>query len=372
MLRYFAELLLIILIATTPLSANAQSDKAEQQRKRLEQYKKELNQTKAEVERLKNEKKSASKEVAALDREMRLRNGYISEVNEERNSVIAVMTSYSLSIDSLERVLEKNRAIYAEAVRVAYRNYTQNNNTNYIFASRNITEAARRKAEIEHITASRKALADSIIAQSELLNKKHAQLAERDMELDSISKVLRAEKRKLEDSRTAAQRAYNKLSKREKEAINEQRKQQKQYDQAVTELQKLLKGNKVGAGFSRNTQGLNLPVAGGVLTEQGFGGTITGKKGDIVTTIHEGIVQEVQYKKTTNKYTVFLGYNEYLVTYTNLNAVSIKKGDIVKKDQKIGIIGSGIDSDDKPYVRIAIYDCETKKPLTVSSFFKKR
>jgi septal ring factor EnvC (AmiA/AmiB activator) len=60
------------------------------------------------------------------------------------------------------------------------------------------------------------------------------------------------------------------------------------------------------------------------------------------------------------------------VTYTNLNAVSVKKGDIVKKDQKIGIIGSGIDSDDKPYVRIAIYDCETKKPLTVSSFFKKR
>jgi murein DD-endopeptidase MepM/ murein hydrolase activator NlpD len=192
------------------------------------------------------------------------------------------------------------------------------------------------------------------------------------MELDSISKVLRAEKRKLEDSRTAAQRAYNKLSKREKEAINEQRKQQKQYDQAVAELQKLLKGNKVGAGFSRNTKGLNLPVEGGELSEQGFGGTITGKKGDAVKTIHEGIVQDIQYKKTTNKYTIFLGYNEYLVTYTNLSSVSVKKGDVVKKDQKIGVIGSGIDSNDKPYVRIAIYDCETKKPLTVSSFFKKK
>jgi hypothetical protein len=45
---------------------------------------------------------------------------------------------------------------------------------------------------------------------------------------------------------------------------------------------------------------------------------------------------------------------------------------VVKKDQKIGTIGSGIDSDDLPYVRIAIYDCETKKPLTVSSFFKKK
>jgi membrane-bound lytic murein transglycosylase D len=51
---------------------------------------------------------------------------------------------------------------------------------------------------------------------------------------------------------------------------------------------------------------------------------------------------------------------------------TVKKGDVLKKDQKIGVIGSGIDSDDKPYVRIAIYDCDSKQPLKVSSFFKKR
>ena len=91
-----------------------------------------------------------------------------------------------------------------------------------------------------------------------------------------------------------------------------------------------------------------------------------------VKTIYEGIVQDIQYKKLTNRYTVFMGYNEYLVTYTNLGSVSVKKGDVVKKDQKIGTIGNGIESDDAPFVRIAIYDCETQKPLTVSSFFKKK
>jgi septal ring factor EnvC (AmiA/AmiB activator) len=370
MLQRLIYLFVVILIATTPLSA--QDKKTEEQRKRMEQYKRELNKTKAEVENLQREKKSASKEVAALDREMRLRNNYIGEVNEERSVVEKTIEGYTSTIDSLEMVLEHNREVYAEAIRVAYRNYVQQNNTNYILASRSITEAARRNAEIEHITESRKALADTILAQTEYLNEQRSLLEQRNHELDSISEVLTLEKRKLEDSRTAAQRAYNKLSKREKEAINEQRKQQKQYDEAVAELQKMLKGNKVGAGFSRNTKGLNLPVEGGELTEQGFGGTITGKKGDAVKTIYDGIVQEVQYKKTTNKYTVFLGYNEYLVTYTNLGAVSVKRGDVVKKDQKIGTIGSGIDSDDKPYVRIAIYDCETKKPLTVSSFFKKK
>lgn len=371
MLRHIIEAIIVILLATTPLSAYAQDKRTEQQRARLEQYKRELNKAKAEVESLKREKRSASKEVAAIEREMRLRNGYIGEVEEERSTVRSDIESHTQRIDSLAEELERNRAIYAEAVRVAHRNYKQNTNANYLLASESIADAARRKAQIEHITTSRKALADTILAQTEMLSIERTTLASRVMELDSITEVLEGERRTLENNRVAAQRAYNQLTKREKAAINEQRKQQRLHDEAVKELQKMLKGNKVGAGFSRDTRGLNLPVAGGVLTEQGFGGTVTGNKGDAVRTIHEGIVQDIQYKKLTNRYTIFLGYNEYLVTYTNLSSVSVKKGEVVKKDQKIGVIGSGIESTDKPYVRIAIYDCETKKPLQVSSFFKK-
>ena len=366
----FAWVVCVLMFTTTPLVA--QDRRTEEHRRRVEQYKSDLNRAKAEVQQLQKEKKSASKQVAAIEHEMRLRNDYISVVDKERKALEKSMNECSKSIDSLSEVLERSRVVYAEAVRVAHRNYMQNNNTNYILASQNLTEAARRKAAIEHITASRKTLADTILLQAQAVEEQREELQRRSEELDSVADVLQRERRKLEDNRTQAQRAYNKLTKREKAAVDAQRKQQKQYDQAVAELQKMLKGNKVGAGFSRNTKGLNLPVKGGELTELGYGGTITGAKGAAVTTIHEGIVQDVQYSKTTNKYTLFLGYNEYLVTYTNLSAVSVKKGDVVKKDQKIGVIGSGIESGDKPYVRIAIYDCETKEPLRVSSFFKKR
>ncbi|MBO5895649.1 MAG: peptidoglycan DD-metalloendopeptidase family protein [Alistipes sp.] len=370
--RIFEIITLLLILATTPLAASAQDSKTDAQRRRTEQYKKELEKAKREVQTLQKEKKSASKEVAALEREMRLRNGYISEVEDELRRVQADIRRSDKLIDSLEGELGRNREVYAEAVRVAYRNYSSNNTTNYILASNSIADAARRKAELEHITTSRKRLSDTIMAQTAVLDAERLKLAARATELDSLTRVLEAERRVLESSRVAAQRAYNRLSKREKEAINEQRKQQKQYDKAVAELQKMLKGNKVGAGFSRNTKGLNLPVDGGELTEQGFGGTVTGAKGAAVKSVYEGIVQDIQYKKTTNRYTVFMGYNEYLVTYTNLGSVSVKKGDIVKKDHKIGTIGNGIESGDKPYVRIAIYDCESKKPLPVSSFFKKK
>ena len=365
------KILTLLLLLTTPLSGVAQDKKTEEQRRRAEQYKKDLAKAKEEVERVKKDKKSAKKQVTAIEEEMRMRNGYIKEVEGERKSVEGDIRVCDAEVDSLERVLEHNRMVYAEAARVAYRNYRQNNASNYLFASRSLTEAARRMAEMEHITSERKALAESIALQTEQIASKRETLQQRVDELDSINRILKREKRVLEDSRVEAQRAYNKLSKREKTAIDEQRKQQKQYDNAVAELQKMLKGNKVGAGFSRNTRGLNLPVEGGTLTQQGFGATITGKKGDAVRTIHEGLVQEIQYKKLTNRYTIFLGYNENLVTYTNLSSVCVKKGDVVKKDQKIGVIGAGVDSDDKPFVRLAIYDSKTEKPLYVSDFFKK-
>ncbi|MBR4046121.1 MAG: peptidoglycan DD-metalloendopeptidase family protein [Alistipes sp.] len=364
-------LTLVILLTTTPLLGFAQDKRTEEQRRRLEQYKKELNNAKAEVDKLKRDKKSAKAQVTAIEQEMRMRNDYIREIEDEHDAVKREVGLCDEEVDSLEGVLEYNRKLYAEAARVAYRNYAQNNATNYLFASKSLTEAARRMAEIEHITEERKALADSISCHAARIVEQRETLQRRASELDSIDRVLKRERRVLEDSRVEAQRAYNKLSKREKKAIDEQRKQQKLHDQAVAELQKMLKGNKVGAGFSRNTRGLNLPVEGGTLSQQGFGATITGKKGDAVRTIHEGIVQEIQYKKQNNRYTIFLGYNEYLVTYTNLSSVSVKKGDIVKKDQKIGVIGGGIDADDKPFVRLAIYDSKTEKPLYVSDFFKK-
>ena len=365
------KILTLLLLTTTPLFAVAQDKKTEEQRRRTEQYKQELAKATEEVERVKKEKNSAQEQVSAIEREMRLRSGYIKEVESERSALELDAQRCTAEVDSLEKALEYNRVLYAEAARVAYRNYRHNNASNYLFASKSLTEAARRMAEIEHIAKQRRALAESMVEQTMMIASQREQLQCRVNELDSVNSVLKHQHSVLANNKEEARRAYKSLSKREQDAIDEQKKQQEQYDKAVAELQKMLKGNKVGAGFSRNTRGLNLPVVGGTLTQQGFGATITGKKGDAVRTIHEGLVQEIQYKKLTKSYTIFLGYNEYLVTYTNLSSVCVKKGDVVKKDQTIGIIGGGVDSQDEPFVRLAIYDSKTEKPLYGSDFFKK-
>ena len=73
------HIIIVLLFATTPLLCNAQAVSEKQQRERLEKYKRELANAKAVVDNLKMEKSSASRQVAALDREMKMRNEYIAE-----------------------------------------------------------------------------------------------------------------------------------------------------------------------------------------------------------------------------------------------------------------------------------------------------
>jgi peptidoglycan hydrolase CwlO-like protein len=376
MIERIAKIVALILLATTPLSASAQkNDKAiEAQRKRVEQYKKSLDNTKREVDNLKKEKASAQQQVRALEKQVKMRKEYIGEVEAEHGLVSREMSAAEHDIDSLEQVLQRNREIYAEAVRIAYRNHKQNSSKYYLFSSKSVTEAARRMAEMQHIAVSRRELADSIAQQTERIAQHRAKLAVRSQELDSVTRALERERRALEDDRVAAQRSFNSLSKREKDAINEQRKQEKLHNSAVAELQKLIKNNTVGASFSKSTRGLNLPVVGGTLTEEGYGATIVGKAGDSVHTMHEGRVEEIVRMERTNHYTVYLSYGAHLVTFTNLGSVCVKKGDVLKKDQKIGTIGRGINSRgaEYHYIRLAVYERNSQKQLFVSDFFKKK
>lgn len=376
MISRVIKLLILILLSTTPLTVSAQkSNKAvDEQRRRVEQYKKSLDNAKSEVSKLKKEKSSAHEHVKALERQVRMRQEYIDEVEKELSLVKAEIATTERKVDSLDATLQRNREIYGEAVRVAYRNYRHNSSRYYIFSSKSLMEAARRMAEMQHVADSRQVLVDSINVQSERLAAHREVLALRGHELDSVSRALEQERRELEDDRVAAQRSYNALSKREQEAINEQRKQEILHEKAIAELQKLIKNNTVGASFSTSTRGLNLPVAGGTLTESGYGATITGKAGDNVRTMHEGRVEDVVRMDRTNHYTVYLSYGAHLVTFTNLGSVCVKKGDVLKKDQKIGSIGRGIDSNGKEYyyIRLAVYARNSQKQLFVSDFFKKK
>lgn len=364
---------LLLLLLTTPLSLSAQSKKVEEQRRRVEQYKRDVESAKKEVSNLKKEKASASKRVEALNRQMNLRSSYIAETERERELVEADITAADAVADSLHNALEHNRALYAEAVRVAYRNYRQNNYTTLLFSSKDISDAARRMAQVQHVANQRKRLAEEITRQEEELAAQRKLLATRSHELDSIGRSLEEERRSLEEDKREAQRDYNSLDDKEKKALSNQHKQQKKLDSALAELRKLTAGNKAGSSFNDKTKNLNLPVVGGTVSKvTGNTATITAKKGSAVRSIYEGKIIRIS-RDNTNHQQVFIAHGQYISVYMHLSAVCVAEGSTVKKDQEIGIIGIGIDHKgvESAYMLFMINHSDPNKTMSVMDCFKK-
>lgn len=365
---------MVVALTTTPLLLSAQSTKkVEEQRQKVEQYRKDLEKAKSEVSKLKKEKSSASERVKALNRQMNLRNNYIAETEQERSLVQEDIATVDHLADSLQQALDRNRAIYGEAVRAAYRSYRQNTATNYLFSSEGISDASRRMAQVQHLADSRKALAEEIARQEEELGIERERLATRRHELDSITMSLEKERASLAEDKREAQRTYNNLSSAERKALNNQQQQQKRLNSAIAELRKLTEGNTAGSSFSDKTKALNLPVVGGSVSKaQGNMATITGKRGSDVRSIYEGKVIRIS-KDNTNHSMVFIAHGQYISVYTHLGSVSVKENQTVKRDQKIGTIGIGIDHTGKEsaYMQFMINHADSNKRMSVMDCFKK-
>lgn len=371
-LRYIFAIAFVTLSMLLSSEAMAQTTVAEQ-KKRVEQYKRDLEKTKKEVNELKRQKGSATKQVDKLTEQMNLRTSYIAETERKQDLLSIEANKLNTQIDSLVKALEYNKKIYAEVVRVAYRNYSQNNETTYLFSSTDISDAAHRMANVRHIATQRAELAEKIKQQGRHLVSLRNDLKIRSLELDSIGRSLEAEKRDLERDRDEAKRTFEKLSEQEKKALSEQKRQQQQLDKATKELRKLTEGNKVGKGFSSSTKALNLPVEGGKAEKiQTNMVKISGKKGNAVRSIYEGKVVRI-LTDNTNHSTVMVAHGHYVSVYSHLSQIRVKEGDVVKRNEQIGTIGIGVDHNGtmSAYMQFMIINTESSKPMNVMDCFKK-
>ena len=364
--------MLFVLLSANDVVAQRANSVAEQKR-RVEQYKRDLEKTKREVQELKQQKGSATQRVNKLTKQMNLRTSYIAETERKRDLLTYEAGKLNKKIDSLVKALKHNKSIYAEVVRVAYRDYAANNATTYLFSSTTISDAAHRMVNLRHIAEQRAELAEQIKQQGRHLVAMRDELQSRRIELDSIGRSLEREHRELERDREEAKRTFDKLTEQERKAINEQKRQQKQLEEATKELRKLTEGNKVGKGFSASTKALNLPVEGGKTHKiQTNMVKITGSKGSAVHSIYEGKVVRI-LTDNTNHSTVMIAHGQYVSVYSHLSQIRVKEGDVVKRNQTIGVIGIGVDHKGamSAYMQFMIVNTESNTQVNVMDCFKK-
>lgn len=342
MLRKFCILTLTMLFLLTA-PAMAQSSKIEQQKRVIANLERSIAREEKQLAQLKKNKASAEKQVRALTKQIEKRNALIRETTRQIKQLTTEVNNSEQRLRLLGGQLSQLEDNARDIVRVAYRNFRYQNYLTYIFSAKSFADMARRVvmlrvateyriAQIKKVTVVRK----DVQAERNLLAKRREELSATKRRLDNQRKRLRADM-------AAAKKAVSQMSSKQQSVLRSKMEHEEKLNAAIKELRKLTKGNKAGASFSANTTALNLPVVGGkVKRYKGNMAEIVGKEGASVTSIYEGKVVDIKRNKVNNKYDVYIAHGEYITSYANLSAVSISKGVIVQKGQRIGTIGSAV------------------------------
>lgn len=345
---------LFIAACTAWLAATAQSTgQIEAQRKVVAALEKQIAQEEREIAKLRQGRAATEERVKRLARQIDTRNQLLEAQQKQADLLAGQLVRTGHTADSLGQALERNKALYAEMVREAYRNYRHENYLTYLFASRDFADIARKIANLRQVASMRERklheisdLKGQVAIEKELLDR-------RKQALDSVTAQLRAQQAKLQRDARNARAEVRRMSKQEKQRLQQKIAREQQLDIAIEELRKLSRGNREGDSFSAKTAGLRLPVAAGkVRRYMGNMAEITGPKGARVTSIYDGKVVEIKRNRITNKYDVYVAHGEYLTSYANLGTICVEKGQKVARNAPIGTIGSS--------VNIATMDTEYK------------
>lgn len=327
--------------------AIAQEDaQVEAQKKVIAALEKQIATQERELSKIKQGRSATQERVKQLARQVDSRNQLLEAQQKQRKLLIQQLGKTNKEANRLSSNLERNKELYAEMVREAYRNYKHENYLTYLFASDNFSDIARKITNLRHVATMRTNKMREITELTEKVSAEKELLDRRKKSVDSVTSQLKTQRTKLERDARNARADVRRMSQQEKKSLQQKIAQEQRLDVAVEELRKLTRGNKEGDSFSAGTAGLRLPVASGrVRRYMENMAEITGPRGAYVNSIYDGKVVEIKRNRITNKYDVYVAHGEYLTTYANMGSTCVEKGQKVSKNQQLGTLGSSVNID---------------------------
>lgn len=383
-MRYTLHIIILTALTLCAVTLHAQKQELSaeerariaEQRKVVEELKEQLAKDELRLKEIKADKSNALKRMNTINSQIKSRTSLLTRTQGE---IISIEKNIALTDNQIERTKEEydtEREKYAEMVREAYRNYSQNNYATYILASDSFTDIARRIANIRAVATLRAARMHRIDSLGKALVEQQASLEERRHSLDSVQRKAKEQRSKLQNDVKSAQRTMNQLSSKEQAALKDKMESEERLDAAIDALRKLTKGNKEGASFTSKTSNLNLPVEGGTVRRyKGNMAEIVGKKGARVRSIYDGKVVDVKRNRISGQYDVFVAHGEYITSYANLESVVVEKDAKIAKNGVLGTIGSSVNlttMEPEHKMVFGIYSPKPTETMRAADCFKKK
>lgn len=356
-------------VFTTLWGQDNRQKKLEAQRQQL---KSEIKQINILLFSNKKKKNSLLIEVEDLAVKIDLRQRLIKVTNEEANRLNQQISINQRTITRQRKELEKLKEDYAAMIRFSYSSKSGQSRLMFLFSSQSFLQAYKRFQYLKQYASFRKKQGEQIAKKTKLLqelNKTLIAQKRKKQQLVEENKVIQVA---LQIERTEQKEMVTALKKRGRSLESQIRKKQQKIAAYDKEIQRIIreaiaasnkvkgKNNKVftltpeakliGKNFTANKGQLPWPVEQGVVTLnfgtqphpvvkttkiQSNGVTIATPDHAEVRAIFKGKVMRVFSFKGSNP-GVLIQHGNYITSYSNLEAVYVKKGQLIEAKQVIG------------------------------------
>jgi len=353
--------LITILLSVTVYSQDENSliNKKNLLLEEIELYKKTLKSAK-------NQKIISTKELQALNAYIKVRTNLKNTIHQQRDSIELYKQEILNKIQINNQKISTIKESYKSLIREIYFNDFGINLISFIFSTSSFKDKIGKYVYYKEKEQYRQNLLYELeYLQNELIsfnnnlnvniNLKDTLLKEFNLEKDSLE-ILKKKKENLTISLT-------KQEKRLSDFIKLKKKEAQQIESEIIELQKQMELSKnhqqLDLKFEGKRKKILWPVKKGVLLSE-FGQTnhknlpgikiynngieIGVEKDEIVHSVFEGVVSKILFMQNGLK-SIIIRHGNYLTVYTHLKDVSVKTGDVVSVQDKIGVVFSSDDND---------------------------
>ena len=381
---------LIVWLMAICLLAGGFSGLSAQDKKTLEANKKKIEQeianTSKLLEQTRKNKRNSLAELELLNKNINTRTKLINGLNREVTLTEQRIGKLSSDIVRHTRDIENLKKEYAAMLQSSYLHRSQYDKWMFILASSDFNQALRRLQYIKQYGDHQRLTVAQIEAKQAALEEKRTELSSQRAEKKQLLSKQEQEKNKLQKEKTAQNKLVKTLKKKESQLAAQLKAKQKKRNELNAQIQKIIQeeirksneaaqkkaaasGQKaatssvayaltpaekaLSADFESNKGKLPWPTAKGSISSR-FGThphpvvksvTVTNNGIDIITEARSA-VRAVFNGEVSNVGTIYglkfvmIRHGAYTTVYSNLDQVSVKKGDKVTTKQTIGRVAT--------------------------------
>lgn len=367
---------IFLMLAMAMLSLGAHGQSVESLRARIRKAEAEIKKTNELLKKTQSDKRVGQQQLKLIQSRITSRREIVSALENQIALIGKQIEAKNGEVNELSAEILALKKEYGAMVYDSYKNQKLNNFLLFLFSAEDFNDATRRLDLMRRYNKARENKADQIRSTSDSISMQIAELGRKQEELNKTKESHAKELDLLGKDESQYRASVDKLRRQESNFANKVKQQQKQIDDAQKKIQEIVNrearkayGTKstpaqdkyvaeLTGKFDQNKGKLPYPLRGGVITDRygkhahhvsqnvtvnNKGVNITGERGAAVTSVFEGSVMHV-FQLRAGYNGILIRHGNYITVYANLATISVKEGDKVVLNQKLGNISSETDN----------------------------